>query len=240
MRITGIALLSLAGLVLWSGLANAEQRNRIIHFGDYDSFRVGPRQGWGACERACNGDPRCRAWTFIRSRRQCRLKYVAGDSVRNNCCVSGIKKQRGAGRGSKQRFCSDYATTAVKAFEKNLSERCGFRGQRWNNDYSPHYQYCLRVARDKANAETAMRRTMIEQCRSHAVNSTNRRCNHYARIAVEQATTNRKASCGYGGRRRWSLHLRDHVRRCRNNGWSVARDDTLVREQKLRNCLSIK
>ncbi len=234
-------MFALAGpifLALQVAGGNAEQRNRIIHAGDYDIFQVGRAQGWGACERACNGDPRCKAWTFIRSNRQCRLKYMAGRSVRNNCCVSGVKRRAAGGDGRRQ-FCSDYATEAVRAQEQNLRNRCGFRGARWNADYSPHYQFCMRVDRSEPNEETRQRARMINNCVSHAGNSRKKRCNHYARIAVEQAKTNARAGCGFKGSR-WTTNRRRHVVHCRNTSWGTARDDTNSREQRLRSCLALQ
>ena len=239
MRIFGIAITALIGMILFGAQANAEQRNRVIHSGDYDSFRVGPKQGWGVCERVCQGDPRCKAWTFIRASNQCRLKFVAGESVRNNCCISGVKRGGNAGQGSLQRFCSDYAKKAVDAQAENVAGRCQYGGNRWVSDYSPHYQYCLRVSRAESNGETATRSKLIDQCRAHAGNSKQKRCNHFAAIAIVQATTNQRASCGFEGPR-WSVRTRRHMRRCKNQNRGVARDETLWRETKIRDCLGIR
>ena len=261
-RIAVITLASLVSLVFWGGQAEADpvqryhggvQKNRIIYAGDYDIFKVGRRQGWGACQRACNGDPRCRAWTFIRFSRQCRLKYQTGQSVRNNCCVSGLKRRvvdggvdHGDGRGQTA-FCVKYAAQSVQAQVKNLRERCGFRGARWNVNFARHYQFCMRVSRRESNAETLARKDMIESCVSHgagdqhghAGNIKRKRCDHYARIAVAQSRTNNKAGCGFRGRI-WTTDRRTHVRACRNSNWTTSRDRTNRRESRIRECLGLR
>ena len=239
MRRIIIAVAALSGLVMFSFQANAEQSNRIIHSGDYDSYQVGPRQGWGACKRSCDGDQRCKAWTFIRRSRQCRLKYMVGESERNNCCVSGVKRQAGTQSGSLQRFCADYARKATEAQDANLAQRCSYKGARWSSQYAPHYQYCLRVTRAASNSETSARRDLLDRCRSHASSSRKARCNHFVRIAMEQAATNRSARCGFEGAR-WSGRQGRYMRRCQNQKRAVTLDDTLRREQKLRSCLSIR
>ena len=243
MRIIRIALIALVGLISWSAAVNAEQQNSIIHSGDYDSFRVSPNRGWGACQRACKGDPRCRAWTFIKPGRQCRLKYSAGQSTRNNCCVSGVKRQQrvGAGRrrGGQQRFCSDYATEAVSVNEANLANRCRYRGRSWDANYVGHYQACLRLSRDRANDLAGDRRRMIKECSSHGDSSKEARCNHYVRVTGVQIATNQRAGCGFRGRR-WADNDSRHRRRCMNNTGAVSSDATLRRERKIRRCLGIR
>jgi len=240
MRIFKVGIIALAGLLAFSFQVSAEQSNRIIHSGDYDSYRVGPRQGWGACERSCNSDPRCNAWTFIRNSRQCRLKFVVGESVRNNCCVSGVKRQAASRPGgSLQRFCSDYAKQATDAQNANLAGRCSYKGNRWHTNFTPHYQYCLRVSRAETDGETEIRKNMIDRCRSHAGGSKQKRCDHYARISVEQASTNREAGCGFSGPG-WNGRLRRYMKRCQQQRRAVSLDATLRRERQLRACLSIR
>lgn len=63
--------------------------------GDYRNFdltRPEPRD----CERACAGDSRCAAFTYVRPGVQgphprCWLKTVAAAPVANGCCVSGVR-----------------------------------------------------------------------------------------------------------------------------------------------------
>lgn len=85
------------------------QNDTMIQSGDYDSFKVPRRRGAGACAEACLRDPRCKAWTYIRTVEQCRLKYEVGVAVANKCCISGRKDRKSAG-GSRQEFCADYAS----------------------------------------------------------------------------------------------------------------------------------
>jgi hypothetical protein len=49
------------------------------------------------CDRACAGDPKCRAWTYVRPgvqgpRAQCWLKHSVPATRASNCCTSGVKQ----------------------------------------------------------------------------------------------------------------------------------------------------
>ncbi|HEY0783157.1 MAG TPA: PAN/Apple domain-containing protein [Thermoanaerobaculia bacterium] len=56
--------------------------------GDYRSFGVA---GVDSCQRACQSDGRCRAWTYLRSSRMCYLKNAIYDPQVNRDAVTGIK-----------------------------------------------------------------------------------------------------------------------------------------------------
>lgn len=71
--------------------ALAEEQNTVFYGGDYSVFTVA-RGGWQQCERFCNNDLTCQAWTFVRNGNQCRLKANFQEQARNACCVSGIKE----------------------------------------------------------------------------------------------------------------------------------------------------
>jgi hypothetical protein len=51
--------------------------------------------GWDECSRTCNGDPNCRAWTYVKPGIQgpnakCWLKKAIPAATANNCCTSGV------------------------------------------------------------------------------------------------------------------------------------------------------
>jgi len=62
---------------------------------DYRSLFLGKSQP-EVCQRACNEDEKCKAWTFVRpgfqgSLGRCLFKSGVPRKVQNKCCVSGVK-----------------------------------------------------------------------------------------------------------------------------------------------------
>ncbi|MCA9422476.1 MAG: PAN domain-containing protein [Nitrospira sp.] len=50
----------------------------------------------GLCQKECNDDQKCKAWTYVKpgvqgTRARCWLKTRANFAASNNCCVSGVK-----------------------------------------------------------------------------------------------------------------------------------------------------
>jgi hypothetical protein len=63
--------------------------------GDYRTLDVAPDNSGERCEAACKGEPRCRAWTYIRPGYQgtsarCVLKDHVTVPRREPCCLSGV------------------------------------------------------------------------------------------------------------------------------------------------------
>jgi PAN domain len=63
--------------------------------GDYRSFETAPDGRAKACVTACQGDTRCRAWTYRRpgygtAAARCYLKDVISPPARRPCCISGV------------------------------------------------------------------------------------------------------------------------------------------------------
>lgn len=66
--------------------------------GDYRSFELAADHTGNACQQACNLDPRCRAWTYLRpgyvggsgSSAHCYLKDRITRPVKRPCCISGV------------------------------------------------------------------------------------------------------------------------------------------------------
>ncbi len=63
--------------------------------GDYRNFDVAPDPTGAACKTACEGENRCRAWTYVRpgyigSSARCYLKDKLKPPRRKPCCISGV------------------------------------------------------------------------------------------------------------------------------------------------------
>lgn len=83
-------------LVLCAGLAQAE----VFEFGAkrqgkiFNAFDLAEPDP-GACRDACDGDPQCKAWTFVNEGEQgpnarCLLQSTVKQPVKDACCVSGL------------------------------------------------------------------------------------------------------------------------------------------------------
>jgi hypothetical protein len=63
--------------------------------GDYRSFEITPDATGGSCAKACQGDSRCRAFTYVRpgyggASARCYLKDKITRPRRKPCCISGV------------------------------------------------------------------------------------------------------------------------------------------------------
>jgi hypothetical protein len=63
--------------------------------GDYRNFEVPPDPTGASCKAACEGDNRCRAWTYARpgylgGAARCFLKDKIKPPRRKPCCISGV------------------------------------------------------------------------------------------------------------------------------------------------------
>lgn len=63
--------------------------------GDYRSFDTPPDPAGAACNAACEGDKRCRAWTYLRPgyggpAARCYLKDKIARPRHKPCCISGV------------------------------------------------------------------------------------------------------------------------------------------------------
>lgn len=63
--------------------------------GDYRHFPLRPNGDAAACKAACDGDKKCRAWTYVRGGYisvypRCYLKSKVRTPRRKPCCISGV------------------------------------------------------------------------------------------------------------------------------------------------------
>jgi hypothetical protein len=85
------------------GAGVIEPRSSVIEFaidrvgGDYRSFELPPDPTGRSCQTACQGETRCRAWTYARQGYSapsalCFLKDRITRPQRKPCCISGVVK----------------------------------------------------------------------------------------------------------------------------------------------------
>jgi hypothetical protein len=78
-----------------------EPRDNKVEFGidrfggDYRSFETTPQNEGELCAAACQGEKRCRAWTYVRpgyagAAARCYLKSRVTRPRRKPCCISGV------------------------------------------------------------------------------------------------------------------------------------------------------
>lgn len=63
--------------------------------GDYRNFEIPANQDVAACKQACEGENRCRAWSYVRpgygaTAARCYLKDKITAPKRRPCCMSGV------------------------------------------------------------------------------------------------------------------------------------------------------
>ena len=73
-----------------------------------------------------------------------------------NRCAASQPEGGGAMSGPEVR-CDQYARDAVASNEENLSRRCSFTGPVWSGNYNHHFEWCMRVPREHADAGTKQR-----------------------------------------------------------------------------------
>lgn len=236
------ALAGAASLLPLATSAQAQEdqflRDKAIRGGTYDRFQVSGPGGARSCAETCRHDPRCKAWTFGRETNECRLKFEAGQTVDDTCCVSGLKAADAAAAPGKQAFCSDYATKAVADNASNVNQECNLTGGRWSDDFQVHYSWCMGVHREEATTEADARSADIAQCVQTARAGAEAKCDHYARISMVQIETARQAHCALPqGDTRWGDNMQERKQACLQAPMHVLKHDIIEREAVLQSCL---
>ncbi len=207
-----------------------------IRLGDDYSFEKVPEgAGYRWCERSCENDPRCRAWTFIRPNRQCRLKHSVAPAFRNECCVSGVK--RVAEDRGKQAICARYARRAIEQYDENLARECRIRGDAWHDDYKRHYRQCLRMGPKARQRMTRQRDAALRRCAQNR-KRINRICDRYARTAMAQTREARANDCGFDKAPRWQASYEGYYDWCLNAREADRKRENKARETALAACVA--
>lgn len=225
------------------------ERDKLLLGDDYKVFEV--RDGAaGECKKACAKDRRCEAWTFIRPRGnaygQCRLKRALAPGFKNGCCVSGYKKAdeieedvRPVRNRQRQR-CREWADQAISFNEENVSSKCGYRGRAWHSRKQRHVRRCMQLDRRGRQNELNGLKQAINVCQREVGFEKKVRCDHYARMAVNQDKSRVSAGCGIVQKTRWTNRYRDHLNWCLKSPKAEARREFEAREQVLRRCFAFE
>ena len=219
---------------------NQVMPGKMIQWGDYDQFQVAGPGGARSCGETCAHDPRCRAWTYIKTVNQCRLKHDVGSVVDNGCCVSGIKSRPVTeDHGGKQAFCADYARQAVAAADQTMRLGCNLHGPRWTDDFQAHFSWCMGTRRDDVARETQARAASLAQCQQTQEADAGAKCDHFARISMVQVETAVRAHCPLPqGDRRWGNNMDDQKQACLQAPARVLEHTIAEREAVLATCLA--
>ena len=253
MKGSGLAVL---GLMLCSLLVPDElraemivEKNKILLGDDYSVFSL-KRGERAKCRKACEKDRVCQSWTFVRPDingiAQCRLKRSLAAGFKNDCCVSGYKKQdfRDYGQNNNRRkkveICDKWAGQAVKLNEENVRNVCGYRGRAWHSNEDRHFRRCMQIGPKARATERAGQKKALDVCVAELGYGKRARCDHYARIAVAQNTSRVKASCRIVNNQRWSKAYKDHFRWCLAAKKRETHTEQAAREEALRQCYSYK
>jgi hypothetical protein len=84
--------------------------------------------------------------------------------------------------------CDIYARNAVQTAAQNFQSACGFSGDRWQTDYSGHFNWCLTASADQTKSEQQARIDGLGLCQA---------CKNSPLVEKALAVCN---VCGFGGR----------------------------------------
>ncbi len=263
---TIIIMSALAVVVMSMGVASAEKQNSVRYGDDYRIFNMEEGATYRQCERRCEKETKCRAWTFIRERvkhnkglsfnlgngfsinlgdkheeiipAQCRLKHTVGASSRNKCCVSGVVRDMDDNDTAEEDRCARLARRAVKQNDRNLANDCGFRGRLWSASYSRHFDGCIRKGADEARRQQRRRKNELRQCSGGGSPRRNRRCERFADMVLSLNDSNKSNECGFSGSV-WSSDFDTHYNLCKRNR-NARRDERQIERQrdKIKVCLA--
>jgi PAN domain len=116
------------------------------------------------CEDACKNDSQCKAFTYVYAGVQgtnarCYLKKGVPSQVKNKFCTSGVVRPE-----TKADYCTNYAITAVQFSNNNKTGECNYTGNRWSDDYTFHYKWCMEKEKSESKHESDERKKLMNQC----------------------------------------------------------------------------
>ncbi len=231
-----LVLATALAIALGASAAMAVDKGQIRLGGDYDIFTIGG-EDYGPCQDACESDSRCKAWTFLKTLGQCRLKHTAVPALPNACCTSGLREDRKPPRIVDEGECADFAVAALDDNDTNRASQCGYKGAQWSSDYREIYGRCLESSPKRRQSEVAERKEALDDCTRLAQRSQQFACDHFARMSVEQNKSNVSNRCGFRGAE-WSDDLKGFFDSCRRALRSQLEDRVLSREAALERCFA--
>ncbi len=249
-------------IVMPVGSVFASEIDTIRIGGDYKFLTMREGAESSECRRACDRDVSCRAWTFIKQRTrvkkginfnlgpdlnigfggreeiipaQCRLKHAVGPKQFNECCISGVKKVVRRRRPSKAEQCADYAEKAIEQQDKNLADRCRYRGNRWHGNYRIHYRWCMDSSSRRSARETEIRDEKLRECRDQR-RVRNSVCDRYAATAMDILEQAKENDCRTTNRD-WDREYERVYEWCLDNGRRKRRRVLEDAQAKLAACI---
>ncbi len=117
-------------------------------------------------------------------------------------------------------FCSNYTREALVAQQKNLANRCGLTGARWDSNFQNHFRWCMQARRDSVEQEARHRNFDASKCEE---------CTTYTRAAIASNEQNLKNACGFKGAT-WSSDYGHHFNWC----WNLETRQALAGETRKR------
>lgn len=204
-----------------AGNAVAQEYNADRPGRDYRSFALSAAD-YRLCERACDTDDSCRAYTYANpgvagSTAMCFLKSAVPPRVANPCCISGIKDATPPPppeEDADEARCTTYANEAVRASRANTAEGCGFTGLRWTSNRNEHFNWCMDNPESASRTESRARNAELTSCRaSSEEEDTVEACRNYSNAAIRAFNESERLECGFSGPR-WTGSRRAHTDWC--------------------------
>jgi hypothetical protein len=93
--------------------------------------------------------------------RECGLRRSYGNTLDK---IRDWENTSRCGADNKQQRCQQYADAAVRAYQINISKKCGFTGRPWSDKHNGHYSWCMGAAEGEANQETQLRKIALDNC----------------------------------------------------------------------------
>ena len=231
----GPLLAVLAMILITPAPLLAAESGQIRLGDDYAQFHVGGAD-WHPCEHECNGDAKCKSWTYITAVGQCRLKHGVPPAAANGCCVSGVKDDSSTNATNDERECGRLTEEALDANDENLSSRCGLSGPLWSGVYSDIYARCVDGSPRRRGRDAEERKQALQACKQGSERGGQLACDHYARMSLAQNATNQTNNCGLPGSD-WAGTYDAYVNWCRSAKRAAVSDQIAGRERQLLECL---
>ncbi len=230
------------------------ENNKIFLGEDYSVF-ANKTGSPALCRKKCAGDRRCQAWTYVRPSAdgigECRLKRAAVSGFKNGCCISGVKQEdfrakqdgpRGANKNRRAavKYCDQFAERAAELNQKNVTNRCGYRGRAWHSNVDRHFNRCMRIGRKQRQTEIQGQRVAVKSCIEELNSAKRIVCDHYARTSVLQNASRSKGVCAVNKDGQWSKNFKRHYEWCLGVPKKQVRAVQASREAELQQCFALE
>ncbi len=216
--------------------------------GDYRNFSlISPVPSF--CEKVCDKDTRCRAWTFSwpgkrGKRAKCFLKEKVTKKTKDTCCISGVKggfswpggktrppEEKTAGPAAEEKTPPAKTPGEEKekpeVVKKPLPPVAG-SGRETAQAHEPQRE----EPGNRADAAASRAETASAGGRDAARRAA---CLAYAEEAMRAKRLNAELGCGYSGGR-WNASRKGYFNWCMKNSPEAARANTKIRARLIARC----